>query len=82
MCAPLRVQLGTTVDALALACVMAQPFNAMVLSGAACSEHLLSNYKAVELLERLDASTVDALMAACVADPEAYWAERSAMAWN
>jgi hypothetical protein len=78
----LLVQLDTTVDALALACVLAQPFNAMVLSGAACSEHLESNYKALEVLERLDAATVMDLMATCCMHPTEYWNERSALAWN
>jgi len=75
-------QLDTTVDALALACVLAQPFNAMVLSGAACSEHLESNYKALKVLERLDAATVMDLMTTCCMDPTEYWNERSALAWN
>jgi len=77
-----RTQLDTTVDALALACALAQPFDAMVLSGAACVDHLRSNFAATEVLARLDAATVDELMDACRADPEEYWAERSALAWN
>lgn len=75
-------QLGTTVDALALACALAQPFDAMVLSGAACVQHLHSNLAATELLARLDAATVTELMEVCRSEPEEYWTERSKLAWN
>jgi len=75
-------QLDTTVDALCLACAMAQPFNAMVLSGAACIEHVESNYKAVQLLERLDNVTMETLLETCRTDPSEYWNERSGLAWN
>jgi len=75
-------KLGTTVDALALACVLAQPFQAMVLSGASNTEQLLSNTAALEVLERLDLEVVKDLMAVCITDPEEYWKERSALSWN
>ena len=74
--------LGTTVDALALACVMCQPFKPMVLSGAATTEHLQSNAKAVDLAQKLDMDLVHDLMQTCVMDPKAYWDERSALSWN
>jgi len=75
-------QMGTTVDALALAVVLAQPFTPMVLSGAACKEHLESNYTALELLQRMDVATVTSLMDICISEPEEYWTERSNMSWN
>lgn len=77
-----KFQMGTTVDALALAVVLAQPFTPMVLSGAACKEHLESNYTALELLQRMDVATVTSLMDICISEPEEYWTERSNMSWN
>ena len=40
-------------DALALAAIMAQPFEPMVLSGAVTPKQLQSNMEAVQLCERL-----------------------------
>lgn len=42
--------IGCTVDALALACIIVQPFSPMVLSGAACKEHMISNADACGLV--------------------------------
>jgi aryl-alcohol dehydrogenase-like predicted oxidoreductase len=42
--------IGCTVDALALACIIVQPFSPMVLSGAACIEHMCSNADACGLV--------------------------------
>ncbi|KAK3262098.1 hypothetical protein CYMTET_29027 [Cymbomonas tetramitiformis] len=75
-------QMNTTVDALALACVLAQPFNAMVLSGAACVEHLESNYAATTAIQRLQVDTVIQLMETCKTEPQAYWTQRTNLAWN
>jgi aryl-alcohol dehydrogenase-like predicted oxidoreductase len=66
-------------DALALACVLAQPWVDVVLSGAATVAMVQSNLGALDLavspaiLERL---------APLAEDPETYWAERSELAWN
>jgi aryl-alcohol dehydrogenase-like predicted oxidoreductase len=69
----------TTVDALALAAVLAQPWVGIVLSGAAQVDHLHSNLGAFTL-------TWDAEMAARLAalaePPEQYWRTRSALPWN
>ncbi|KAG2431842.1 hypothetical protein HXX76_009335 [Chlamydomonas incerta] len=73
---------GTGVDALALAAVIAQPFRPMVLSGATTAEQLASNAAALELVGRLQASDLAALMAALRQPAEEYWAERSALSWN
>lgn len=75
------------VDAVALAVVMAQPFNPMVLSGAATAQQLGSNAKALTLLERIreDDAAGDAiagLLAVGKVEPEVYWSERSALSWN
>lgn len=69
----------TTIDALALAAVLNQPFVDVVLSGAAQVEHLRSN---------LGALTVDwnnrlaAALEALVEPAEAYWETRSNLNWN
>jgi aryl-alcohol dehydrogenase-like predicted oxidoreductase len=75
-------QLGTTVDALALAAIIAQPFKPMVLSGATTVEQLESNAQALQLVGRLDAGVLQQLMAAMVQPAEEYWAERAQLAWN
>lgn len=71
--------LNTTVDGLALAAAVNQPFVDVVLSGAACTAHLNSNLKA------LDVAWDDSLagMLAELAEPvERYWQIRSELEWN
>ena len=70
---------GTTMDALALAAVLAQPWAGIVLSGAATVAHLEANVRAVEVA--MDEETAVRLQA-LVESPEAYWQTRSALAWN
>ena len=80
--AVLRAQaerLDTTVDALALAAVLHQPWADVVLSGAARIDHLRSNVAAVGV--DFDAEAADAL--ASLAEPaEAYWQRRDELAWT
>jgi aryl-alcohol dehydrogenase-like predicted oxidoreductase len=65
---------GTSVDALALAVCLAQPFVDVVLSGAATVEHLRSN---------LGGAGVTAGGVAVESEPPAeYWSKRRALAWN
>ncbi len=68
-----------TVDAVALAAVMAQPWVDTVLSGATTVDHLASNVTAtrVEL-----GGELEELMAALVEPPQAYWTTRSGLSWN
>jgi aryl-alcohol dehydrogenase-like predicted oxidoreductase len=72
-------ELGVAADALALACVLAQPWVDVVLSGASTVAMVRSNLDALELtvggevLERL---------APVAEDPETYWEQRSELAWN
>mmetsp|Transcript_16894 Transcript_16894/g.52878 ORF Transcript_16894/g.52878 Transcript_16894/m.52878 type:complete len:339 (+) Transcript_16894:48-1064(+) len=75
---------GVPPDQLSLACVLAQPFEPFVLSGAVTAEQLASNLHAEALAERLRAepAKLAALMAATRQDSEAYWKDRSALAWN
>jgi aryl-alcohol dehydrogenase-like predicted oxidoreductase len=72
-------RLSTTIDALALAYVLNQPWADVVLSGAARVEHLLSNLGALDLT--LDDETRRRL-AGLVETPQEYWEARSALAWN
>jgi aryl-alcohol dehydrogenase-like predicted oxidoreductase len=72
-------ELRVTADALALACVLAQPWVGVVLSGASTVAQLRSNLGALAVsvpgkaLERLGA---------LAEPPERYWDERSELAWN
>jgi aryl-alcohol dehydrogenase-like predicted oxidoreductase len=66
----------TTVDALALAAVLSQPWCDVVLSGAVTTEQLGSNLGAVPLAqESIDWPDL-------AESPADYWAERSALAWQ
>jgi aryl-alcohol dehydrogenase-like predicted oxidoreductase len=72
-------RLGTTLDALALAVVLARPWADVVLSGAATAGQLRSNLAAIAVAwdgvagERLDA---------LAESPEDYWAIRARLPWN
>jgi aryl-alcohol dehydrogenase-like predicted oxidoreductase len=70
---------GVTIDALALAAVLAQPWVGVVLSGAAARDQLISNASALRVNwdERLNSQ-----FAALAEAPEAYWQRRSALAWG
>ncbi len=72
-------RLGATVDALALAAALAQPWADVVLSGATTVAQLRSNLRALETGWDDEAATA----LAAVAEPaEAYWRRRSALAWT
>ncbi|MCB0127403.1 MAG: aldo/keto reductase [Caldilineaceae bacterium] len=72
-------RLQTTVDALALAAVLHQPWVAVVLSGAATAEQLTANLAALHVAyDDQAAQTLTAL----TESPAHYWATRSALAWN
>jgi aryl-alcohol dehydrogenase-like predicted oxidoreductase len=72
-------QKQTTIDALALAAVLAQPWTAVVLSGAATIEQLRSNVAALNV--NWDEETAAAL-APLAEPPAAYWQTRSSLDWN
>jgi aryl-alcohol dehydrogenase-like predicted oxidoreductase len=72
-------RLGATLDALALAAALAQPWADVVLSGATTVGQLRSNVAALDL--RWDAEATTAL-AALAEPPEVYWETRKGMAWN
>lgn len=71
--------LGTTVDALALAGVLAQPWADVVLSGAATVAQVESNLDALKV--RWDGE-VDTALASLIETPAVYWEMRSRLPWN
>ena len=77
-------KLSCSPDQLALACILAQPFQPRVLSGAVTREQLESNLEAEALAERLraDPAVLAEIMDKTKMDSEVYWSDRSALAWN
>ena len=72
-------RLGTTVDALALAAALAQPWADVVLSGATTVDHLRANLRASEVVwDDEAAARLDAL----VEGPASYWKRRSGLPWT
>ncbi|NDJ79253.1 MAG: aldo/keto reductase [Chloroflexi bacterium] len=72
-------RLHTTIDALALAAVLAQPWADVVLSGAAIPAHLDSNLRARDVA--WDDESANAL-APLAEPPVQYWQTRSNLEWN
>jgi aryl-alcohol dehydrogenase-like predicted oxidoreductase len=79
MLAKEAARLGSRLDALALAAVLAQPWADVVLSGAANVDQLRSNLAAQELRWDKDASQ---LLNALIESPTDYWNTRAGLAWN
>jgi aryl-alcohol dehydrogenase-like predicted oxidoreductase len=71
--------LGVTVDAVALAHALAQPFADVVLLGPGTGEQLASNLTALSV--RLPREAHERL-ATMREDPAAYWQRRAALPWN
>jgi aryl-alcohol dehydrogenase-like predicted oxidoreductase len=72
-------RLQSTVDALALAAVLAQPWATIVLSGAATVEQVISNVHALTVKWDTEAT---AALSSLKEAPERYWTQRSDLAWN
>lgn len=72
-------RLNTTLDALALAAVLAQPWVDVVLSGAATVGHLQSNLTAFQVQWDEEASTA---LQPLVETPAEYWRTRARLPWN
>jgi aryl-alcohol dehydrogenase-like predicted oxidoreductase len=72
-------RLATTVDALALAAALAQPWADVVLSGAATVEQLASNLRAPDVAWDDEAASA---LAALAEDPASYWRHRAELAWT
>ena len=73
---------AVSIDAIALAVILVQPWSNVVLSGSATSEHLLSNLRAVEVAETLESDVADSLIESLAESPADYWSKRSALSWN
>jgi aryl-alcohol dehydrogenase-like predicted oxidoreductase len=72
-------RLDTTIDALALAAVLAQPWVDVVLSGAATVDQLQSNLEALDVVWDAEASRA---LSPLIESPDVYWQTRSALPWN
>jgi aryl-alcohol dehydrogenase-like predicted oxidoreductase len=72
-------EMDTTIDALALAGVLARPWVSIVLSGAARVDHLQSNVRALELTWSDD---LEAQLSTLTETADDYWSLRSNLAWN
>lgn len=70
---------NTTIDALALAAVLAQPWCGVVLSGAAIAGHVTSNVAALDLTLSSDDL---AQLSTLAESPDHYWAARGDLDWN
>ena len=77
--AELAGDLGTTVDRLAIAAALAQPWAWRVLSGAVDPAQVTSNAAAVDIALP-DAITTE--LAVLAEDPPTYWSARSARPWT
>lgn len=72
-------RLDTTVDALALAAALAQPWADVVLSGAATAPQLAANLRALDV--RIDAAGW-AVLSGLTEEPAAYWQKRARLPWT
>lgn len=77
-------KLSCAPDQLALACILAQPFQPRVLSGAVTPEQFGSNLKAKQVADQLqkDEALLQEIMGKTRMGSEVYWSERSKLAWN
>ncbi len=77
-------KLSCTADALALGCILAQPFQPRVLSGAVTAAQLESNLDAELVAARLgkDPDLLTEIMSKTLMNSEEYWSDRSKLAWN
>ena len=72
-------QQNTTIDALALAAVLNQPFVDIVLSGAAQTDHLVSNIAALQIDWQPDLANA---LLGLQEETAVYWQTRSQLNWN
>ncbi len=70
---------NVTVDSMALAAVINQPFVDVVLSGATCVDHLKSNLQALKIKWN---DSLAEMLGALVEPADSYWQIRSQLAWN
>lgn len=72
-------EVHTTIDALALAVILKQPWVNVVLSGVASVDHLQSNVAALEIDINEE---VETLLLSLSESPQQYWSTRSQLKWN
>ncbi|MFO0906946.1 MAG: aldo/keto reductase [Isosphaeraceae bacterium] len=72
-------RLKTSIDALALAAILYQPWVDTVLSGAATTEHLHSNLAAAQVVWDAECATA---LASLTEPRDQYWSTRSQLPWN
>ena len=77
--APAAADAGTTLDAVALAAVLARPWADVVLSGAASVDTLRSNLRATDVAWSAE---LERRLAVLTEDSEEYWSRRAGLAWN
>ena len=70
---------NSSVDSIALAAVISQPFVDVTLSGAASADHLKSNLQALKIKWN---DSLAEMLNALVEPAESYWHIRSQLAWN
>ncbi|MCG6156221.1 aldo/keto reductase [Rubinisphaera margarita] len=70
---------GVSIDAIAIAAVLEQPWVDVVLSGAATSEHLESNVRALDVPP---GTNLSGKLAGLNEAPADYWSRRSRLDWN
>ena len=70
---------GATIDAMALAAVLAQPWADLALSGAVTVDQLRTNAKALDV--HLPESTLEEL-SRLAEPPEQYWRTRASLPWR
>jgi aryl-alcohol dehydrogenase-like predicted oxidoreductase len=77
-------RLCCTADALALGCILAQPFQPRVLSGAVTPEQLESNFNSEQVAEvlRKDPDLLTEIMNQTAMHSDEYWSDRSNLPWN
>ena len=73
---------GATIDAVALAAALAQPWATIVLSGATTVDQLRSNALALELASQLSAGQLEELQNELREPADQYWETRSNLTWN
>ena len=78
----LTESLNTTIDAVALAAALAQPWATIVLSGATTVDQLQSNARALELVNQLPAGQLEELQNELREPANRYWETRSNLTWN
>ena len=65
---------NSTIDAVALAFILKQPWVDIVLSGAATKDQLRSNLTALDIDDLPEISMTE--------EPEMYWKRRTSLSWN